>query len=77
MTILSLVKKGSKAKVHSFNENLLSKSMMIGLGILPGDTIDLVSESFLGSPLTIRLTDGETVAMRIAEAALINVEIIG
>ncbi len=77
MTNLSKVRKGAKARVHSFHESLLSKSMMVGLGILPGDTIDLVSESFLGSPLTIRLTDGETVAMRITEASLINVEIIG
>lgn len=77
MTTLSKLSKGTKAKIHSFNESLEAKSMIIGLGILPGDEVTLVSESFLGSPLTLRLKDGETIAMRTEEASNINVELLG
>lgn len=77
MTILSKVKKGSRVIVTDFAQNLPTKSTIIGMGLLPGDEISLVSESFLGSPLTIRLNDGETVAMRIQEASLINVQVLG
>lgn len=77
MTNLSKVKKGSRVKVTNFEPNLPTKSTIIGIGLLPGDEISLVSESFLGSPLTIRLNDGETVAMRVQEASLINVQLLG
>ena len=74
MLNLSKIKKGSKVKVISFDNKLQAKPLMVGLGILQGDIIDLVSESFLGSPITVRLVDGETVALRVGEASLINVE---
>jgi Fe2+ transport system protein FeoA len=73
---LSKLKKGNRAEILSFDDKLLSKSMMLGLGLLPGDEIILVSESFLGSPLTIKLSDGETIAMRLNEASCINVKIV-
>lgn len=76
MQMLSKVKKGSRVRVHSFKSDLGPKSLIVGIGILPGDEIDLVSESFLGSPLTIRLCDGETIAMRTNEASHIIVEVI-
>lgn len=77
MTVLSKVKKGSRVKIITFAQNLPTKSTIIGIGLLPGDEVSLVSESFLGSPITIRLNDGETVAMRVKEASLINVQILG
>jgi len=77
MGTLSKLKKGNRAEITSFDDKLGSKSMMLGLGILPGDVVTLVSESFLGSPLAIKLSDGETIAMRTSEAAFINVKIIG
>jgi len=77
MGTLAKLTKGTRAEILSFKDTLLPKSMMLGLGILPGDEVVLVSESFLGSPLTIKLSDGETVAMRISEASCINVKIIG
>ncbi len=74
MTNLSRMKKGSVVKVHSFDSKLNIKSTFVAMGILPGDTITIVSESFLGSPMTIKRTDGHTVALRKAEASQINVE---
>ena len=76
MTILSKVKKGLKVKVHSFESELDIKPAVIGMGLLPGDEITIISESFLGSPLTIRGTSGQTLALRKSEASLINVEIV-
>lgn len=72
--VLSKVKKGASVKITSFQQELKHKTIMTGLGILPGDAIYIVAPSFLGSPLTLRLTDGETVALRVSEADLINVE---
>ncbi|WP_158246852.1 FeoA family protein [Halobacteriovorax sp. DA5] len=72
--VLSKVKKGVNVKILSFDKGLKHKTIMTGLGILPGDAIQVIAPSFLGSPLTLRLTDGETVALRLSEASLINVE---
>lgn len=72
--VLSKVKKGTSVKILSFSKELKHKTIMAGLGILPGDSVYIVAPSFLGSPLTLRLTDGETVALRLSEANFINVE---
>ncbi len=72
--VLSKVKKGASVRILSFEKELKHKTIMTGLGILPGDSIEVVAPSFLGSPLTLRLTDGETVALRLSEANYINVE---
>ena len=76
MTTLSEVKKGLRVKVHSFENTLEIKPAVLGMGLLPGDEITIVSESFLGSPLTIRSSSGQTMALRKNEASLINVEIV-
>ncbi|MDD0854892.1 FeoA family protein [Halobacteriovorax sp. GB3] len=74
--VLSKIKKGQIVKIKSFNDAFDAKALMVGVGLLPGDEVTIISQSFLGSPLTIRLKHGELIAMRTKQAELINVEVI-
>lgn len=74
--VLSKIKKGQNVKITSFNEKFEAKALLVGIGLLLGDEVTVVSESFLGSPLTIQLKHGELLAMRTNQADLINVEVI-
>ena len=74
MKNLAEIKKNKKVKIISYKKGEGGFSLFISLGILKGDIIEVVSESFLGSPISIRFGLGEMIALRPAQAKLIEVE---
>lgn len=73
---LNKLKKGQRAKVEGFAQGFEGQALMLGIGLLPGDEVTLIGESFLGSPLTFQTTAGDSLALRTYQAQYINVEII-
>lgn len=71
---LDQLKKGQTASILSYDESDFSfQTLLMGIGILPGDSIEIVSTSFLGSPMTIKYGNGELLAIRTKQAKLIQV----
>lgn len=75
MPCLSQLKKGQSAVISAFDENELEfQTLLMGIGLLPGDSIEVISESFLGSPMTIKHGAGEILAIRTKQAKLIKIQ---
>ena len=74
MLRLSAVKKGQRVRVKHLYGELDSRPLLMGVGILPGDEIQVVGESVLGSPLAIQFGENDLIAMRVQQADLIEVE---
>lgn len=71
---LSQVQIGEKVKIKLIRANLESRSTLAGLGILPGDDIEVVSKSIFGSPISFKHGESNFFALRKNEAAMIEVE---
>lgn len=70
---LSKAQKGKTYIFESFNDSFEYKSLLVGVGLSPGDSFYVVASSFLGSPITIKLENGQLFGLRKSEAELINV----
>jgi Fe2+ transport system protein FeoA len=70
---LSDVKKGDRVKIKFYCDKLPFRMMLYNLGLLPGDSVDILEESILGSPISIGYGNGEHIAIRKAEARFIEV----
>jgi Fe2+ transport system protein FeoA len=71
---LSEVKVGQKVKILGITKGLEHQSTLIGMGILPGDILEVTSKALLGSPITIKHGENNFLAIRKYEASFIEVE---
>ena len=71
---LSEVKVGEKVRILGIKKGLEHHSTLLGLGILPGDTLEVTSKALLGSPITIKHGESNFLAIRKFEASFIEVE---
>lgn len=72
--LLAQVKKGSRVKIVGLKNQLETRSTITGIGILPGDVVEVLNSTFLGSPVAISFGDNEFVALRLAQARMVEVE---
>lgn len=67
---LNKLKKGDKAKIVSFDNNLPAK--FFELGIIPGATIQIKHKAPLQGPICISIIQNNTlIALRVTEASII------
>lgn len=71
---LSQIEIGKKVKIKSINSNLESRSTLAGLGILPGDQLEVISKSIFGSPIYLKHGENNFFALRKNEASMVVVE---
>ena len=72
---LSNASKGDRVKILSIDGSALSQQELFSLGILPGDTIQVISSGFLGGPLALRHEQNTFFALRRDYAGNIEVEL--
>lgn len=71
---LSHLKIGQKAIIINIHDTLETKTLLMGMGILPGDEIEVTSKSLFGSPISFRHSDSNFFALRKNQARLIEIE---
>jgi len=74
MSSLAELKKGQKAIIRSFANEILS-SKLIEMGCLPGETISLSRTAPLGCPLAVTVA-GYELSLRREEAASVLIELV-
>ncbi|MCC6370294.1 MAG: ferrous iron transport protein A [Bacteroidia bacterium] len=74
MLSLDELKKGQKAIIKSFSNDLLS-TRLIEMGCLPGETVVLSKKAPLGCPYAIQVA-GYELSLRKDEASTIEVELV-
>ncbi|HVM87388.1 MAG TPA: FeoA family protein [Puia sp.] len=72
MKRLSQLSAGSKAKIHSFENNELFLKLM-EMGCVPGETIRIEQIAPLGDPISISVA-GYSLSLRLDEAETVFVE---
>jgi len=72
--ILSNAKEGDKVRILRYHNNLESKTLLIGMGILPGDELEVLSKSVFGSPMYFKHTRSNFFALRKNQAKFIEIE---
>lgn len=72
---LSKASKGDLVRIVSINGSVLSQQELFSLGILPGDTLQVISSGFLGGPLALKHEHNTFFALRRDYAKTIEVEI--
>ncbi|MFN8672537.1 MAG: FeoA family protein [Candidatus Sericytochromatia bacterium] len=71
---LSEAKIDEKVKIVSFHDDLETKSILIGMGILTGDELEILNKSLFGSSIYFKHGESNFFALRKNEASLIEVE---
>lgn len=71
---LDQIKKGQKARIISFKNDLLS-SKLIEMGCLPGEVVELSKKAPLGCPFAINVA-GYELSLRKEEASLVVIELV-
>jgi ferrous iron transport protein A len=74
MTSLDEIKKGQRAVIKAFKNDLLS-ARLIEMGCLPGEVITLSKKAPLGCPYAIQVA-GYELSLRKDEASAILVELV-
>lgn len=74
MSTLAELKKGQKAVIKSFTNDLLS-SKLIEMGCLPGELVQLSKIAPLGSPIAINIS-GYELSLRTEEAASVIIDLV-
>ena len=72
--MLSDARKDRDYIFESFAESFDHKSLLVGVGLSEGDSFYVVASSFFGSPITIRLKNGQTFGLRKTEASFIKIK---
>ena len=72
--LLSEVKIGEKVKIVNFKKNMETKSILISMGVLIGDELEVMSKSPFGSPISFKHGDNNFFALRSNQTNLIEVE---
>lgn len=72
--LLSEVKIGEKVKILNFKKNMETKSILISMGVLIGDELEVMSKSPFGSPISFKHGDNNFFALRSNQTNLIEVE---
>lgn len=67
-------KKGQTVRIQFHDEHDELKKLLMGMGLLPGDEVQIIGESFLGSPVAFRYNGNDFMAMRAGQAKRIKVE---
>lgn len=70
---LSNLKKGQKGIIINWNSDMEYKSILLSMGILPGDEIEVVNKSLFGSPIYFKHGESTFFALRKSQADLIEV----
>lgn len=70
---LSTLKKGQKGIIVTWNSDMEYKSILLSMGILPGDEIEVVNKSLFGSPIYFKHGESTFFALRKNQADLIEV----
>ena len=68
-------KKGQTVIIKGFQHKSEAIALLMGLGLLPGDQVQIVAPSVFGSPVTI-LKGENTLAMRTQQAKLIEIDLV-
>lgn len=71
---LSNLKKGTKAKIHSFCDSLEDSKKLLSLGVLPGDYIEITGKLPFG-PISLKHREHSFFALRRTHASKILVEV--
>ena len=66
--------KYTKAKIKSILGGEESREQLLALGILPGDSVELIGRAWFGSPLAIKLGNSNFIALRREQALQIILE---
>ena len=72
---LSNVKKGDQVTIVEIDADLQTQQELFSLGILPGDTLQVISSGFLGGPLALRHEQNTFFALRREYAGNILVQV--
>lgn len=72
--VLSQVKIGEIVKIINFNHQLETKNILISMGILIGDKLEVTSKSPFGSPISFKHGENNFFALRSNQANLIEIE---
>ncbi len=70
--LLSELKKGQKATIKALLDSKDS-SLLMEMGCLPGEEIEMIAEAPLGDPITVRIT-GYRLSLRKNEARKVEVD---
>ena len=70
--LLSDLKKGEKAIIKALLDEDGS-SLLMEMGCLPGEEIEMIAEAPLGDPITVRIT-GYRLSLRKQEASKVEIE---
>lgn len=73
---LANLKQGDSAKLIDIAQNPSLHFKLLSLGLLPGDTIKVISCAPFGGPISVRHGGGNAFAIRKSEAKNIIVEIL-
>jgi len=71
---LDEIDSGVKVKVKDYSQ-LSCRSVLLGIGVLPEDEIEVIKASFLGSPIYFKNQQGLFFALRKLEAKKVIVEL--
>ncbi len=71
---LSQVKIGEKVRILNFNNQLETKNVLISMGVLIGDELEVTSRSPFGSPISFKHGENNFFALRSNQANLIEIE---
>ncbi len=74
MTLANL-EKGKKGVISTLDVEAAQRSYMLSLGLIPGDTVEVLKTSVFGSIMTIRYGNNQLVALRKDVAQKIYLEI--
>jgi len=72
--ILSEAKEGEKVRILRYHNNLESRTLLIGMGILPGDELEVITRSVFGSPIYLKHSRSNFFALRKNQAKFIEIE---
>ncbi len=75
LTTLPQLRKGERARIHQLHSDETTLRRLLALGVMEGAEVELLHTGLIGrDPLAVRVDD-RTIALRRADAALIDVEL--
>lgn len=74
---LSQARVGAKVKVTHLGEDKELALILLGLGLVPGDVVEVVQKAPFGSPIALKKNTGHYFALRGTQAQAVAVELLG
>ncbi len=73
---LSQAKIGAKLKIINLGEDQELGLILLGMGLLPGDEVEIMQKAPFGSPIALKKNTGHYFAIRQAQANAVEVQLI-